>query len=348
MTGLRGGSPRPPVLVTGGAGYIGSHVVRALHEAGWPVVVLDDLSSGSRTAVSPEVPLIEGNVADRRLLDRLFAGRSFAAVLHFAGSIRVEESVRDPLLYYRNNTVTSEVLIEACVAAGIEALVFSSTAAVYGIPDTVPVDETAPTRPISPYGWSKLMVERMLIDVAEAHDLRHVILRYFNVAGSDTRHPVRPAADGADHLLRVACAAALGRRPTVPLFGTDYPTADGTCIRDFIHVSDLADAHLAALEHLLARRASRILNCGYGHGYSVRDVLTMVERISGRPLAIERCPRRPGDAAEVVADVRRIRAELAWRPRHDRLEDIVRDALALEARRPEQPPQTAGRPAPSS
>ena len=214
MTGLRGGSPRPPVLVTGGAGYIGSHVVRALHEAGWPVVVLDDLSSGSRTAVSPEVPLIEGNVADRRLLDRLFAGRSFAAVLHFAGSIRVEESVRDPLLYYRNNTVTSEILIEACVAAGIEALVFSSTAAVYGSPDTVPVDEAAPTRPINPYGWSKLMVERMLIDADAAHGLRHVILRYFNVAGCDPGGRISPPAERAAHLLRVACEAACGRRPS--------------------------------------------------------------------------------------------------------------------------------------
>ena len=327
MSGIAG---RPPVLVSGGAGYIGSHVVLALREAGWPVVVLDDLSTGSRSALPADVPLLEGDVADRRLLDRLFTDRRFAAVLHFAGSIRVEESVRAPLLYYRNNTVASAVLIEACVAAGIDALVFSSTAAVYGIPDRVPVDETAPTRPINPYGWSKLMVERMLVDADAAHRLRHVILRYFNVAGGDPGGRIGPPAERAAHLLRVACEAACGRRSEVPLFGTDYPTADGTCIRDFIHVSDLADAHLRALEHLCAGGPSRILNCGYGHGYSVREVLEAVARVSGRPLAIAARPRRVGDAPAVVADAGRIRAELGWRPRYDRLEQIVRDALAFE------------------
>lgn len=331
MSGVAGPSS---VLVTGGAGYIGSHVVLALREAGWRVLVLDDLSTGSRAAVVPDVPLIEGNVGDRRLLGTLFAEHRFAAVLHFAGSIRVEESVRDPLLYYRNNTLASCVLIEHCIAAGLGAFIFSSTAAVYGTPDAGPVDESAPPRPISPYGWSKLMVERMLIDAGHASGLRHVILRYFNVAGTDPAGRLEPAGPGTDHLIKVACSAALGQRSSVPLFGTDYATADGTCIRDFIHVSDLADAHLKALEHLLAGGRSQVLNCGYGRGYSVREVLRMVEQVSGRPLTIEPGPRRPGDAAEVVADARRIRAELGWQPRHERLEEIVRDALALEARRP--------------
>lgn len=324
------GPPGSPVLVTGGAGYIGSHVVHALHAAGQPVVVLDDLSTGSRRALPPDVPLVQGDVAERRLLDELLAGQGFQAVLHFAGSIRVEESVRDPLLYYRNNTLASCTLIERCIAAGIGAFIFSSTAAVYGMPERVPVTEAAATRPLSPYGWSKLMTERMLIDAGAAYGLRHVILRYFNVAGSDPEGRVAPGGRGTDHLIRVACTTALGRRESVPLFGTDYPTADGTCIRDFIHVSDLADAHLRALEHLLAGGASRILNCGYGRGYSVREVLETVERVSGRRLAVAPGPRRPGDASEVVADAGRIRAELGWQPRHDRLEDIVRDALAFE------------------
>jgi UDP-glucose 4-epimerase len=280
---------------------------------------------------------VEGSVADRRLLDDLFAQHAVRAVLHFAGSIRVDESIGAPLLYYRNNTVASHALIERCVAAGLEALIFSSTAAVYGVPEAAPVGEDAPLRPISPYGWSKLMTERMLVDSGAAHGLRSVILRYFNVAGSDPGGRIGPPAAGARHLIRVACEAALGRRAQVPLFGTDYPTADGTCIRDFIHVSDLADAHLRALEYLLADGPSRILNCGYGHGYSVREVLATVARVSGRTLAIEERPRRPGDAPAVVADARRIRETLEWRPRYDRLEQIVRDALESERRRPDRP-----------
>jgi UDP-glucose 4-epimerase len=257
-------------------------------------------------------------------------------VLHFAGSIRVEESIRAPLLYYRNNTLASHALIERCVAAGVEAMIFSSTAAVYGVPEAVPVDEDAPLRPISPYGWSKLMTERMLIDAGAAHGLRSVILRYFNVAGGDPGERISPPAEGAHHLIRVACEAALRRRPQVPLFGSDYPTADGTCIRDFIHVSDLADAHLCALEYLLASGESRILNCGYGHGYSVREVLAAVTRVGGRALAVEERPRRPGDAPAVVADARRIGEALGWRPRYDQIEQIVRDALAFERRRPDR------------
>jgi len=321
-----------PVLVTGGAGYIGTHVVLALTEADWPVVVLDDLSTGNRDALPANVPLIEGDIGDRRLLDDVLARFGCRAVLHFAGSIRVPESIARPLAYYRNNTVNSHTLIEACVAHGIDAFVFSSTAAVYGTPAANPVAEDAPLRPINPYGRSKLMVEEMLGDAADAYGLRHVALRYFNVAGADAQGRSGPARPSATHLLKVACEAALGRRSEVPLFGEDYPTADGTCVRDFIHVSDLAAAHLAALEHLLAGGQSRAFNCGYGRGYSVREVLDAVARISGQALPIRPAGRRPGDAAEVVACAERIRAELGWRPRHDDLEQIVRDALALEHR----------------
>jgi UDP-glucose 4-epimerase len=325
---------RAVVLVTGGAGYIGSHVALALCAGGWPVLVLDDLSTGRRTAVPETARLVVGDVGDRQLLATLFTGQRVRAVLHFAGSVQVAESVRAPLAYYRNNTLASLNLIEAAVAAGVEALVFSSTAAVYGNPAKVPVDEAAPTVPLSPYGRSKLMVEQILADALAAHGLRHVILRYFNVAGADPLGRAGPTP-GARHLLKVACEAALDRRASVPLYGADYPTRDGTCVRDFIHVSDLADAHLKALEHLLAGGSSRTLNCGYGQGHSVREVLDAVARVSGRPLTIEPAPRRPGDAAEVVAAASRIRDELGWQPRHVDLEQIVRDALRFEAQLPE-------------
>ena len=328
---------RRTVLVTGGAGYIGSHVVATLCGAGWRVVVLDDLSAGRRSALPAEVPLVVGDVGDRALLGQLLRDRPIAAVLHLAGSVQVAESMRRPLAYYRNNTQASMTLIEACVAAEIECLVFSSTAAVYGNPQRVPVDEEAPTRPLSPYGQSKLMTEQILRDAAAAHPLRHAILRYFNVAGADPGGRIGPAAPGATHLLKVACEAALGRRAAVPLYGDDYPTRDGTCVRDFIHVSDLAAAHLSALEHLLARGASCTLNCGYGRGFSVREVLDMVGKVAGRPLAVERAPRRPGDPAEVIAAVGRIRDLLRWQPCHDDLEQIVGDALRFERRRAAQP-----------
>jgi UDP-glucose 4-epimerase len=323
---------REAVLVTGGAGYIGSHIVLALRAAGWPVVVLDDLSTGRRDALPADVALAVGDVGDALLLQRLFADRPIAAVLHLAGSVRVEESVRAPLAYYRNNTVNSLSLIEACVAAGIGGLVFSSTAAVYGNPAEVPVAEEAPTVPLSPYGHSKLMTEQFLRDGAAAHPLRHVILRYFNVAGADPEGRAGPAAAGATHLLKVACEAALGRRASVPLYGDDYPTRDGTCVRDFIHVSDLAAAHLRALDHLLAGGASCTLNCGYGRGFSVREVLDMVAKVNGRPLVIEPKGRRPGDPVEVIAAARRIRDVLGWQPRHADLEQIVGDALRFERR----------------
>lgn len=326
------------LLVTGGAGYIGSHVVLALREAGWRVIVLDDLSTGRRRAIPADVPLIECDVGDRSVLASLFEKHPIRAVLHFAGSVIVPESIRQPLAYYRNNVVKSLALLEACVQAGIGALVFSSTAAVYGNPEIVPVPENAPTRPLNPYGRSKLMIEQMLGDIDAAHGLRHVILRYFNVAGADPQGRTGLATPNATHLLKVACEAAVGKRATVSLFGDDYPTADGTCVRDFIHVSDLADAHVRAIEHLLAGGSSRILNCGYGHGYSVQTVLDAVGRVSGRPLAVERAPRRPGDAVEVVAATERIRHELGWQPRYDDLEEIVRHALAFERRMLEHPP----------
>lgn len=320
------------LLVTGGAGYVGSHVVLAAREAGWPVVVLDDLSTGRRAALPDDVSLVEGDVGDARLLAELLESRGIRAVLHFAGSIVVEESVRAPLAYYRNNTMKSLVLIDACVRAGIEGFVFSSTAAVYGNPDHVPVAEDAPTRPLNPYGRSKLMIEQMLADADAALGLRHVILRYFNVAGADPAGRSGLASGKATHLLKVACEVALGKRRVFPLYGEDYPTPDGTCVRDFIHVSDLADAHVRALEHLLAGGPSLTLNCGYGRGYSVREVLDAVARVQGSPLAIEPAPRRPGDAIEVVAASERIRSELGWRPHHDDLDRIVRDALAFERR----------------
>jgi UDP-glucose 4-epimerase len=321
---------RGVILVTGGAGYIGSHVVLALRAADWPVIVLDDLSTGRRDAVPADVPLVVGDVGDRGLLAQLFERQRIRAVLHFAGSVQVAESIRQPLAYYRNNTLNSQCLMEACVAAGSDALVFSSTAAVYGNPARVPVAEDAPTEPLNPYGRSKLMTEQILRDAEAAHGLRHLILRYFNVAGADPLGRAGLATPGATHLLKVACEAALGRRPAVPLFGDDYPTPDGTCVRDFIHVSDLADAHLKALGHLLGGGSSRTLNCGYGRGYSVRQVLDTVARVSGRPLTITPAARRPGDAALVVAAAERIRHELGWQPRYDDLEQIVRDALRFE------------------
>ena len=328
---------RGVVLVTGGAGYVGSHVVLALGAAGRPVLVPDDLSTGRRRAVPDGVELVVGDAGDRELLATLFAPRRIRAVLHFAASIQVAELMRAPLAYYRNNTQASLNLIEAAVAADIPAFVFSSTAAVYGNPARVPVDEAAPTAPLSPYGRSKLMVEQMLADALAAHGLRHVILRYFNVAGADPLGRAGPAPGGT-HLLKVACEAALGRRASVPVHGADYPTRDGTCVRDYIHVSDLADAHLKALEHLLAGGPSRTLNCGYGQGHSAREVLDAVARVSGRTLTIEPGPRRPGDPAEVVAAATRIRAELGWQPRRAGLDEIIRDALRFEA-------QPSGRPA---
>lgn len=321
------------VLVTGGAGYIGSHTVRQLVGAGYRVVVVDDLSTGHRWAVAPEAALVVGNAGDQALAGALIEENSIDAVVHFAGSIVVPESVVDPLKYYENNTAASRNLIEVCVAKGVERFVFSSTAAVYGIPEKLPVAENAPTRPINPYGRSKLITEWMLEDVAAStagRSFRHVILRYFNVAGASLDGTLGQATQNATHLIKVACEAACGVREKVSVFGTDYPTADGTCVRDYIHVEDLARAHVDALRYLEGGGASDTFNCGYGRGYSVREVLRMVEKVSGAKLRIEDGARRAGDAAELMAEAASIKRALGWNPGHDDLHVICSTAYLWE------------------
>src|SRR5579872_288915 len=318
------------VLVTGGAGYIGSHMVHELADAGERVVVLDNLSTGFRWAVAEGVPLVVGETGDQALVDKIIRDHGVDAIIHFAASVVVPDSVRDPLAYYRNNTVNSRALIECAVQNGVRHFIFSSTAAVYGNPLELPVREDAPTLPISPYGWSKLMTEIMLRDTSAAHDLKHIILRYFNVAGADPQGRTGQSTAGATHLIKVAVEAALGLRPKIDVFGTDYPTPDGTCIRDYIHVGDLVLAHCAALRALRSGAPSLTLNCGYGHGFSVREVIDAVKRVSGIDFAVRTAQRRAGDAAMVVADTTQIRKTLAWQPRFDDLAMIVRDALAWE------------------
>ena len=318
------------VLVTGGAGYIGSHVVLALRDRGDEVVVIDNLSTGRRWAVPSDVPLVVGSVDDARILTQTFARHQVDAVLHFAGSVVVPESVRDPLGYYRNNTVRSHALINATVEAGVPHFLFSSTAAVYGIPQQNPVFEDADLRPISPYGTSKMMTELMLRDVASAHNLSYASLRYFNVAGADPDGRAGQSTRDATHLIKVAVQTVLGHRPGMAIFGTDYDTPDGTCVRDYIHVSDLAGAHLDVLDYLRAGGACRTFNCGYGHGYSVREVIDAVERVSGRKLKISEGPRREGDPATLVAGATAIREDLGWSPKLDDLDMIVAHALAWE------------------
>jgi UDP-glucose 4-epimerase len=319
-------------LVTGGAGYIGSHVALALLDAGWRVVVLDDLSTGHRFLTAPAAKFVQGNVGDTALLARILRNEGIEAVLHFAGSIVVEDSVAQPIAYYRNNLENSIALIEACLTCGIKRLVFSSTAAVYGDPETVPVTESAPTRPLNPYGQSKLMVEQVLRDVDRAHRFPHVALRYFNVAGADPAGRSGQAMLRATHLIKVACEVAVGVRPGMEIFGTDYDTPDGTAIRDYIHVSDLADAHLRALEHLLEGGESLTLNCGYGHGFSVRDVLKVMEEVAGGPIAARPAPRRAGDSPKLVADSRALQERFRWQPRYNDLKKITASALAWERR----------------
>lgn len=319
------------VLVTGGAGYIGSHAVLALIDAGWAVAVIDDLTTGFRQAVPEPVPFYEGDVGDEALLARIFAEQGTVAVMHFAGSIVVPESVQDPLKYYDNNTVKSRALISAVVTAGVPHFIFSSTAATYGMPDVATVTEDTPCRPINPYGRSKLMTEMMLADVAAAHPLNYGALRYFNVAGADPQGRTGQSTAGATHLIKVAAEAALGMRDHLTVFGTDYPTRDGTGIRDYIHVSDLADAHVLALHKLVAEPGSSFtVNCGYGRGFTVLEVLDAVERVSGRPLERKFAPRRPGDPAQLIADNSRIISELRWAPRYSELDEIVAHALAWE------------------
>ena len=318
------------VLVTGGAGYIGSHTVLALAEAGEDVVVIDDLSSGSSSYLPEGVPLFIGDAGDENLVEGVIAQHNIESIIHFAGSVVVPESMRDPLGYYRNNFMTARNLLNVAVKRGINRFIFSSTAAVYGNPDQVPVPETAPTRPLSPYGFSKLMSEIMLADVATAHGMKYAVLRYFNVAGADPQGRIGLATAGATHLLKIAVEAATGQRAKIDVFGTDYPTPDGSCIRDFIHVSDLAQAHRAALLYLRGGGNSVTLNCGYGRGYSVLETIEAVRRISGRNFAIQYAARRPGDIMTMVADTSRIRAMLDWTPRYDDLDTIAAHALAWE------------------
>jgi UDP-glucose 4-epimerase len=319
------------VLVTGGAGYIGSHAVLALLEAGRKVAVIDNLSTGFRSAVAAQALFCQGDLADRALVSRLIGEQNIGAIMHFAGSIVVPESVSDPLKYYRNNTVNAAGLIECAVAAGVHHFVFSSSAAVYGIPDTIPVKEDAPTRPINPYGTSKLMTEMMLRDVAAAHPFNFCALRYFNVAGADPEGRAGQSTAAATHLIKVAVEAALGKRKDVAIFGSDYATPDGTGMRDYIHVADLARAHVAALDKLMAQSAqSLVLNCGYGHGHSVLEVLDAVDRAAGTRVARRVEPRRAGDPPALVADNSHILATLDWRPRHADLDTIVSHALTWE------------------
>ncbi len=322
-----------PVLVTGGAGYIGSHAVLALRDAGYPVAVVDNLTTGFRFAVPGDVPFFEGDIENADLLAQIFAAQGTKAVMHFAGSIVVPESVENPLKYYHNNTAKSRALIEAAVAAGVPHFIFSSTAATYGVPQVERVSEDCPQAPINPYGWSKLMTERMLADTALAESLNYFALRYFNVAGADPEGRTGQSTAGATHLIKVAVEAALGKRDHVAVFGTDYDTPDGTGVRDYIHVSDLAAAHVHALEALIADPGRSIqLNCGYGRGFSVLEVLDAVDRVATSPIERRFEPRRAGDPGCLVSDNARITKTLPWQPRYADLDTIVRHALAWEQR----------------
>jgi UDP-glucose 4-epimerase len=320
------------VLVTGGAGYIGSHMVYTLVDAGERVIVLDNLSTGFRSAIPKGVPLFVGETGDIELVTSILREHNVRSIIHFAASIVVPDSVRDPLGYYRNNTANSRALLEASVAAGVENFIFSSTAAVYGNPDVIPVGEDARTQPMSPYGMSKLMTEYMLHDVGIAHGLRYAILRYFNVAGADPKGRTGQSTPEATHLIKVAVQTALGQRKQLDVFGTDYPTPDGSCVRDYIHVSDLVSAHLAALSHLRNGGESVTANCGYGRGYSVLEVIEAVKRVAARDFPVRLSARREGDPAAIVAKVDRVRDLFAWTPAYDDLDTIVAHALAWEQR----------------
>lgn len=317
------------VLVTGGAGFIGGHTVLALLDRGEVPVVLDDLSTGTRSAVPEEVDLRVGDVADAELVSRLIRDYRIDAILHFAARIVVPDSVADPLGYYMANTLKTHALLRSAVTAGVKHFIFSSSAAVYGNPDAVPVDETALPNPLSPYGRSKLMSEQMLADSGAAYGLRYVALRYFNVAGADPHGRLGQSTPGATHLIKVAIETALGHRSHMNIFGSDYATPDGTCVRDYVHVSDLARAHLSALDHLRQGGTSKILNCGYGRGYSVREVVHAVRMVAGTDFEVRYAPRRPGDPASVVADSKQF-FRLGWKPQLTDLPTMIEHAYRWE------------------
>ena len=322
-------APRRKLLVTGGAGYIGSHVVKALIERGEDVIVFDNLSTGFAWSVE-QAELVVGDLDDREALKPLFARHRFDAVLHFAANIWVGESVKAPAKYYRNNVANALNLFEIASQHDVPHVIFSSTAAVYGEPDVALLDETLPTAPINPYGASKMMTERMLQDIAAASDMTFAILRYFNVAGADPDANIGEATPDNNHLVKIACETALGLRPSMAINGTDYPTPDGSCIRDYIHVEDLASAHVAALDHLRQGNPSTICNCGYGHGLSVREVIDMVKDVSGVDFAVKEGPRRAGDPPKLVAGTAKIKSVLNWQPRYDDLRTIVETAWRWE------------------
>jgi len=318
------------VLVTGGAGYIGSHMVLRLGDAGESTVVLDNLSTGFDWAVDHRATLVQGDAGDMEFVGKLIATHKITEIIHFAGSIVVPESVTDPLKYYRNNTATSRNLLEAAVKGGVERFIFSSTAAVYGMTGLAPVEETTPLSPMSPYGRSKLMTEWMLADVAAAHPIKYGVLRYFNVAGADPKKRSGQSTPLATHLIKVASQTALGQRPKMDIFGTDYPTPDGTCIRDYIHVTDLIEAHKLLLDHLRGGGESTTLNCAYGQGYSVRQVVDTVKSVSGVDFRVDEGPRRAGDPASITATGEKVRAQLGWAPQHASLREMVQTALDWE------------------
>jgi len=318
------------VLVTGGAGYIGSHMVLELVSSHENVVVLDNLSTGFRRAVAPEAKLVIGDIEDQNLVSKIIRSHNITAIIHFAGSIIVPQSVEKPLMYYHNNTAKTRTLIETAVLCGVKHFIFSSTAAVYGMPGREPVSETAPLKPMSPYGTSKLMSELMLKDTATAHDFHYVALRYFNVAGADPKGRSGQSMPRATHLIKVACETALGKRSHMEVFGTDYETEDGTCIRDYIHVTDLTRAHMDALSYLRKGGTPDVFNCGYSRGYSVFQVVDAVKRVSGVDFKVKMSQRRPGDPAAIVAASDKIRETLMWSPRFDDIDTIVSDALAWE------------------
>jgi UDP-glucose 4-epimerase len=322
------------ILVTGGAGYIGSHMIHDLADAGERVVVLDNLSTGFDWAIRQGVPLVVGDTGDQKLVGQVLREHDVQSIIHFAASAIVPDSVQDPLGYYKNNTANSRALIETGVNNGVRQFIFSSTSAVYGNPAEVPVTEEASAAPISPYGSSKLMTEIMLRDAGAAHGLSYVILRYFNVAGADPHCRTGQSSKNATHLIKVAVETTLGLRPKLEIYGTDYSTPDGTCIRDYIHVSDLVRAHSDALRYLRAGGASLTLNCGYGHGFSVREVIEVVKRVSGVDFKVEIASRRPGDPAQIVAASDRARTALGWEPQYDDLATIIRHALDWERRLP--------------